>query len=159
MFTSFEFWDTLSFLENLEKTKARDCTRPPVSRGFCFVIALLWDAKPPAKKKLRKSSHRPVREREGGISLPWVPEVKTGEFASLECENRAHRLFWNDMRWLLFCYRSSLSNLAIMMRCFTVCFSAKSCVVHGSFSIATVQADGKTQGGIGDNPEHRQEII
>ena len=46
-----------------------------------------------------------------------------------------------------------------MMRCFTVYFSAKSCVVHGSFSITTVQADGKRQGGIADNPEPREEII
>ena len=50
------------------------------------------------KKTLKKNSHRPAREREGGVSLPWVPDVKTGEFASPECENRAHRLFSNNMR-------------------------------------------------------------
>ena len=52
------------------------------------------------KKNLKKSSHRPVREREGGVSLPWVPEVRTGKFASSECENRTHRLFSNNMRWV-----------------------------------------------------------
>ena len=43
-------------------------------------------------KILKKSSHWPGQEREGGVSLPWVPEVKTGEFASLQCsmwESRA----------------------------------------------------------------------
>ena len=51
------------------------------------------------EKKLSSACER-ERERggEGGVSLPWVPEVKTGEFASVECENRAHRLFLNNMR-------------------------------------------------------------
>ena len=67
---------------------------------FCYCAVVSCETS--KKKNEKKLSSACEREREGGVSLSWVLEVQTGEFASLECENRGHWLFSNtgNMRWV-----------------------------------------------------------
>ena len=64
----------------------------PTPRNFQFLRH--------SREKERESEWERERERDRGVLLPWVPDVKTGNFASPECENWAHWLLSNNTQWV-----------------------------------------------------------